>query len=72
MKAADAIPTGSQGTQVKHRTHVFSRIVRFPLTPPAKEESAGEKGRSFYLIFCFNKERKETGFERVWGEALQV
>lgn len=72
MKAADAIPTGSQGTPVQHRTHVFSRIVRFPLTPPAKEESAGEKGRSFYLIFfCFNQERKETGFERVGG-ALQV
>lgn len=67
MKAADAIPTGSQGTQVKHRTHVFSRIVRFPLTPPAKEESAGEKGRALYLIFGFNKERKETGFERVGG-----
>lgn len=68
MYTTDAIPTGSQRTQVKHRTHVFGRIVRFPLTPPtAKEESPGEKGRLFYLIFFSNKERKQNTFERDGG-----
>lgn len=56
-----------QRTQVKHHTHVFGCIVRFPLTPtPAKEESAGEKVRLFYLIFS-NKEREKNSFKRVDG-----
>lgn len=55
MCTTDATATGWQRPQAKLGTHVFGRVVRCPLTtPPAKEESAGEKGR----WVCFNKDRR--------------
>lgn len=57
---ADAIPSvytlsGTQSTQVKLRTHIFSCIVCFPLTPPPPK-SAGERA-----IFFSKKEKKKKG-----------
>lgn len=58
---ADAIPSvytlsGTQSTQVKLRTHIFSCIVCFPLTPPPPPKSAGERA-----IFFSKKEKKKKG-----------
>lgn len=49
-------------TQSICHTHIFGRIVRFPLTTPhAKEESAGEKGRFIYFSEREEKACTETG-----------
>lgn len=57
----DAIPTvyvllATQSNPTNLRTHIFSCIVRFPLTPPAKEQSAGEK---FCFLFVFYRKREK-------------
>lgn len=61
---ADAIASvytlsGTQSTQVKLRTHIFSCIVRFPLTPPAKE------CRRESNIFFKEREKKRKGRNRI-------
>lgn len=55
----DAIPSvytlsGTQSTQVKLRTHIFSCIVCFPLTPPPAKERRRESN-----IFFKEREKKE-------------
>lgn len=60
---ADAIPSvytlsGTQSTQVKLRTHIFSCIVCFPLTPPAKER---RRESNIFFKEREKKEREEIG-----------
>lgn len=62
---ADAIPSvytlsGTQSTQVKLRTHIFSCIVCFPLTPPPRQR-AQEREQYFFQ----RKRKKRKGRNRI-------
>lgn len=61
---ADAIPSvytlsGTQSTQVKLRTHIFSCIVCFPLTPPRQRVQEREQ------YFFQRKRKKRKGRNRI-------